>query len=57
MAFIINSIIVPDLRDALLMSCVITLFSVNNLKLGWKTGKNEKISSSLSALCEIWITR
>ena len=36
MTFIISSIIVPDFRDALLMSCV-TMFSANNLKLSWKT--------------------
>ena len=41
MAFIINSVIVPDFRDALLMSCV-TMFSINNLKLSWKTGTEMK---------------
>ena len=41
MAFIINSVIVPDFRDALLMSCV-TMFSVKNLKLSWKTGTEMK---------------
>ena len=41
----------------MLMSCV-TLFSVNNLKLNFKTGKEmKKISSSLSALNEIWMRK
>ena len=41
MAFIINSVVVPDFRDALLMSCI-TMFSVNNLKRSWKTGTEIK---------------